>query len=90
MCQYAYILVSEDCGQLREFTEKTAEKQIKQTTHHYTAKPQASYLNTSKETVPPDTETVLCLNFQTIIHSYDKMPYNVSTEKPIRPLSTIL
>jgi hypothetical protein len=46
-----------------EFTEKICRTADRATTHHYTAKSQASYLKMLKETILPDTGTVILLDF---------------------------
>jgi hypothetical protein len=73
-----------------EFTEKICRTADQATTHHYTAKSQASYFKMLKETILPDTEAVILLDFSENIRFYVKMPYKGSTGKLIRLLSTLL
>jgi hypothetical protein len=73
-----------------EFTVKICWTADHAATHHYTTKSQASYLKMLKETILPDNEAVILLDFSKNYSFYVRMPYKGSTGKLIRPLSILL
>jgi hypothetical protein len=73
-----------------EFTEKIGRTAGQTTTHHYTATPQASYLKMLKETILPDTEAAILLEFSEYYSLLCEDAIQGSTGKLIGPLSTLL